>query len=288
MEKLSVLFGLLLSHASFAAPGDRALVLPTAVSGNIPSIADWKKEYVRRVTVAVRKWQLVTLPATLSSEDANCKEPSCLERLANRFGVDVIIGSKVELDAAHPPAYHISVWNYPRDRGVIVRRVERDCSGCSDFRAAELLEELTLEMCGPEKPPAPPTLTPVSPSPSPTSNSVLPPAPTLPEPMRLQVTRNQRIFRGLAISSAVLGAAGLILGFVEWSRYGAYACTPAKGGNCPQRLDTTAGQALGFVGGVSFLAGASVFTYLGWHSKIIVAPQSHGESHALFQLSRDF
>jgi hypothetical protein len=209
-----------------------------------------------------------------SSGLAGCDTTACLKKLGEVLGVQRVVKANVELIGT--ARYVINLQLLTVADGQIAAKVEDTCEVCTLVEANDAISNAAAALQSQVAPPR-------------TGPKVETPAIVAGPPPR--PTTRQWVMRGVGIGLLALGLGGVIVGIAEAAVNGSRDCTPMAGfTNCPQRIDSTAGIAFGFVTGAVFLAGGAALTYLGWRPvrRAVALVPSVGPQGASVQLTWSF
>ncbi len=256
-----------MSGDAHAEPRAEAVLVPTELSGFVPSRDEWQHAFDSRLRdVLVAKQSLPTLAQ--GAEAAPCRDAACARARAG--GAALALGARVIEDERTPPGYNLHLWLY-RSVDQTFWQFERACPGCTEALGADALGTLADRALSTL--PAPQLATPPKPQ-SPIQSTNAWPAPPA------KTARSVVALRGSAITAGLLGLGAIAFGIFELSIDHTRHCPPADP-NCAARIDTSYGQVFGFVTGGALLSASVPLAVFGWRQAPHLTPEVTSKSAAL-------
>jgi hypothetical protein len=150
---------LALASSAMAAP--RAVVLPSRSTSKFASI-DVLRSIDNRLAEVTRSFGYLVGDVNLDDAEQVCREADCLPDLANRRGVDVLIGATIEPQAAGGDLVKVMIFRraYPD----AVRSDEQHCARCDGRRAMTIAADLGARLLRSDPGTGAPPLEPVRPA----------------------------------------------------------------------------------------------------------------------------
>jgi hypothetical protein len=194
---------------------------------------------------------------------AGCETSACMRRLGELVGAAYVVKASVEV--VGNARYVITLQVVSTADGQEIARVDDVCEVCTLVEANDSLSNAAAALKAKLRPKAIVGGTVAGAAPS-TLVETPPPA-----------RKPNWALRGAGLGLLGVGVIGFIIGFAELAVDGNPDCTarpPAI--QCPERIDSSAGQAFGFVIGSLGVAAGTVLTVLGWRptqsTRLSIAP----------------
>jgi len=203
----------------------------------------------------------VTRQLSKSAGLAGCETSACMRRLGELVGAAYVVKASVELVGA--ARYVITLQVVATADGQEIARVDDVCEVCTIVEANDSLSNAAAALKAKLRPKE------LHAAANPATSNIGEVAPPPRKP--------NWVLRGVGLGLLGVGVIGFIVGFSELAVDGNRDCAvrpPNK--DCPQRIDSTGGQAFGFVLGSVGVAAGTVLTVLGWRptksTKLSLAP----------------
>jgi hypothetical protein len=182
---------------------------------------------------------------------AGCETTTCLKRLGEIVHARAALKASIEMIGTS--RYLTTLQLVDTESGRELARVDDTCEICTLSEANDAVSNAAAALKAKLEPPR------AAPAPAPQPTAVVT-APSPPPPDRSTLAMRYAGFALLGV-----GAVGFIVGFAELGVDHSRACTPPPGFvDCPQRVDTSVGQAFGFVTGALGVSSGAVLTYFGY------------------------